>query len=165
MNVDGGAGPDAGPEASIPRVTVSFDASAYTGITFWAMAGATAGSQELRVLFPVIVSDPRGGKCAAPCGRWRRVNYAAGSDDLASTPATFGATAWTQVIDARSAHADRRQNLRTSRSARSATVDPPARSSIRPPFHGAKWQPDGSQLVDAAPVVTGYWVDDVSFTK
>ena len=55
---------DAG--ASIPMVTVPFDISRYTAITFWGMTTTpdpTAGSMQVKVQFPDTDTDPRGQIC------------------------------------------------------------------------------------------------------
>ena len=55
---------DAG--ASIPMVTVPFDISRYTAITFWGMTTTpdpTAGSMQVKVQFPDTDTDPRGEIC------------------------------------------------------------------------------------------------------
>jgi hypothetical protein len=68
------AGADA--EASIPEHTITFDISAYKGITFWGRsgdapdgggdAGDDAGGFDVKVLFPDTDTDPRGGVCNGP---------------------------------------------------------------------------------------------------
>ena len=63
-NTSAGDAGDAG--ASIPMVTVPFDISRYTAITFWGMTTTpdpTAGSMQVKVQFPDTDTDPRGEIC------------------------------------------------------------------------------------------------------
>jgi hypothetical protein len=50
---------DAGADATV-SVPMPLDVSAYTGISFYAMASADAGATTLHVLFPDINTDPNG---------------------------------------------------------------------------------------------------------
>lgn len=158
--VDSGLPADAGPEATVPQVTVASDISAYTGLTFWAMSGVDGGTVSVHTLFPDTDTDPRGGKCGLPTGAAGAVNYAC-SDDFQHTD-TFGAT-WTQVSISLAGCATGAVSCDLTQRA-FGTV--PAGTFFNPAqVYGVKWQSDGAQTVDAAPVVTGYFVDDVYFTE
>jgi len=157
--VDGGLPADAGPEASVPQVTVPTDISTYSGFTFWAMSGIDGGTVSVHTLFPDTDTDPRGGKCgiANDAGG---VNYQC-SDDFQHTD-TFGAT-WTQVTISLAGCSTGAVSCDLSQRA-FGTV--PVGTFFNPTqVYGAKWQSDGSQFVDAAPVVTGFYVDDAYFVQ
>jgi hypothetical protein len=157
--VDGGVLPaDAGPEASVPQTTVLSDISQYTGLTFWAMSGVDGGTVSVHTEISDIDTDTRGGKCGL--GAPGAAGYYQCSDDFQHTD-TYGPT-WTQYTISLVGCSTGAATCDLSQ--RSFGVVP---SGVFDPQHvyGIKWQADGSQLVDAAPVVTAYWVDDLYFTQ
>jgi hypothetical protein len=145
---------DAGPSDSggpVPRTTVAYDISGYTGITFWTMAGANMTPGGIRVLFPDIDSDPRGGRCA--------VGDAGACYDSWSyeIPAAMVTTAWTQV---NVAYAPMNGVLGLQSFGNEATNFDPTH------VYGITFQVSGPQVKDASAAVNAdYWIDDIYFTK
>jgi hypothetical protein len=158
VNVDGGAGLDASPEASVPRVTVPFDASMYTGITFWTLAGPTASGQALKVLFPDIDTDPRGGICGPVAGSPQYTGDAGACyDSWGQTlmAAMLSSTAWMQVTVSFA-----------TLGGGNFGYEGLTGGVVPSKLFGVTFQVSGPTVMDAAaPVVADYWVDDIYFTK
>ena len=135
-----------------PRTTAAFDISAYTGITFWAMAGSTMSTTaQLRVLFPDIDSDPRGGRCA--------VGDAGACYDSWSyvLPATMLTSSWQQVTVK---YAPMNGVLTTQTFGYEAANFDPAH------VYGVGFQVSGPNAADAGAAVNAdFWIDDIYFAK
>jgi hypothetical protein len=145
---DAGAASDAADAAPIPRITQQFDISQYKQVTFWTMAGASAGTQSLKVLFPDVNSDPRGGICG--------VGDAGQCYDSWSypVPGTMLTTSWSQVTI----------NLGTDLVAQNFGHE----AAAYDPHHayGIGFQVGGPNTADSGMIVRAdYWIDDIYFVK
>jgi hypothetical protein len=157
VNLDAGA--DANPDAAVPRVTVPFDASAYTGITFWAMAGSTGVGQQLKVLFPDIDTDPRGGRCGPVAGSPQYTGDSGACYDSwgqSLTSAQLSST-WTQVTVPFATLVGGNFGFEGN----SGMVDPANLFGVTFQVGG----PNPAMVEAGTTIVADYWVDDVYFTK
>lgn len=139
---------DAGGSAT---VGVSYDISAYTGITFWVMAGANMTPGGVRVLFPDINSDPRGGHCA--------VGDAGACYDSWSyeIPATMVTTSWQQVTVT---YAPMNGQLGVQNFGYEAA------NFDTKHVYGITFQVSGPSVMDASAAINAdYWIDDIYFAK
>ena len=147
-SADAGASDSGGPT---PRTTVAFDASGYTGITFWIMAGSNMSTTGVRVLFPDVDSDPRGNRCG--------VGDAGGCYDSWSyeIPASMVTSTWTQVTVA---YAPMNGQLTTQNFGYEAANFDPTK------VYGITFQVSGPSIMDASAAVNAdFWIDDIYFTK
>ncbi|MDP9036448.1 MAG: hypothetical protein M3O50_16730 [Myxococcota bacterium] len=148
-------GPDAA--AGIPMTTVPFDISGYQGITFWGRTDSPGdgGTLDVKVQFPNVDTDPRGGQCNGVPGG------AAGQTDHSQCYNSYAehfqfTSTWQQFT----------LLFRDAQFAVDPTwgwMNPPKWTGKN--VYGVNWQAQKNSLTSDAPITTDIWVDDVYFIK
>ena len=163
---DAGVGPsdaglaDAGDgSVSIPMVTVPFDISQYSGITFWGMTTTPndGGPLSVKIQFPDTDTDPRGGVCNG--------GFTDGGGDTSKCYDSYASyvsftNTWQQFTVWLSTDGGSPDGggLAQDGCGPLATWTPRA-------VYGVNWQAEDSDGPDAGPETYDLWVDGVYFLK